>query len=180
MKLSNVNPYVGWCNMSALLDKIDADIRSATDQGPAAIMQVFHLIKQAGDEWGWEWPYKHKMKCCEGTPFQGAYLRLQKLISEHKASKPKSKRNEKGAIYFITMGMSGVLKIGFSTNLDARLKSLKTSSPTKIVLLLVINGTMAEERALHKRFASDRVQGEWFRFSDEIRGFIQTVKANAA
>jgi hypothetical protein len=54
------------------------------------------------------------------------------------------------------------LKIGFSTNPDQRLYGIATASPVGVRLLLSVPGTLADERALHLRFADCHVRGEWF------------------
>jgi hypothetical protein len=82
----------------------------------------------------------------------------------------------KAFVYFISDGE--FVKIGYSADWRARLKALQTSNPRELCAAAVIAGTIADERALHRRFASDRLRAdnEWFRFSDEIRTFIQTAK----
>jgi hypothetical protein len=64
-------------------------------------------------------------------------------------------------IYFISDGDR--VKIGYTArNPHRRLKQLQTGSSRRLYLLAAMPGTMADERALHERFASLRVSGEWF------------------
>lgn len=66
-------------------------------------------------------------------------------------------------IYFIqACGGDNLIKIGVSRAPAERLSSLLTASPVDLKLLLVTLGGRSEERALHVRFASARVRGEWF------------------
>lgn len=78
-----------------------------------------------------------------------------------------------GTIYVI--GYGPYVKIGWTKGeLEGRLKGLRTGAPEPLVVYGTIQGTMAEERELHARFADYRLQGEWFRkrgrFSAWIRG----------
>lgn len=69
-----------------------------------------------------------------------------------------------GHVYFLRSG--NVVKIGFSTNLRERQKSLRTARPEPSFICKVVKGSPATERALHKRFAQYRLAGEWF----DLRG----------
>lgn len=82
-------------------------------------------------------------------------------------------RQSAPVIYFVRVAGQSLVKIGFAENVGERIGTLQTASPFELVLL----GTIAaksrkEEAALHKRFASDRVRGEWFYLSPTIRRYI--------
>lgn len=68
------------------------------------------------------------------------------------------------------------VKIGVTANLRSRLRSLRTGMPGEIVVHLVIPGTPVDERALHARFASFRLKGEWFQLAGPISEFIESEK----
>lgn len=71
-------------------------------------------------------------------------------------------------VYFIRNGTR--IKIGWTTNLKARLTSL--SLPPDAVALTVTGGPQTEE-AMHKRFAKARVgRSEWFEAVPELEAFI--------
>jgi hypothetical protein len=74
-------------------------------------------------------------------------------------------------IYFISG--AGLIKIGVTTKVDARLRSLELSSPVELVFLGMYPGTRSDEFALHKRFAHLRRHGEWFNDTEELRAFIE-------
>ena len=74
-------------------------------------------------------------------------------------------------IYFIRDG--DAVKIGFAADPKNRLRSLRTGNSRKIFILGVMDGGLNEEAALHLRFGSDRIRGEWFRLSHEIISFIE-------
>ena len=80
------------------------------------------------------------------------------------------------AVYVISAGDPKFVKIGFTTNFDQRLRSLKTASHVEPVVHLVIPGTRSLERDLHTRFASARHNREWFRLTDEIAAFIASER----
>lgn len=64
-------------------------------------------------------------------------------------------------VYFI--GVSGHIKIGYSTEVGKRLLELQRSNPLPLTVHAVMIGPVALERALHIRFGSLWVHGEWFR-----------------
>ncbi len=64
-----------------------------------------------------------------------------------------------------------MVKIGRSRSPDDRLASLDETSPVPLRRLLLIEEDVEAE--LHERFAADRVRREWFRFSADIRAFVQ-------
>lgn len=73
-------------------------------------------------------------------------------------------------IYFVQNNT--VVKIGFTTNIVARLRGLQTATHRPCRVLGVMDGTLADEQKLHRRFKAYRVRGEWFDFSSEIETFI--------
>lgn len=77
-------------------------------------------------------------------------------------------------VYFIECG--GFVKIGVAVNVEKRLASLQTGNPAPLTLLVAISGNEKMERELHKRFAVDRVQGEWFNFSPALKAYIGGLK----
>jgi len=82
---------------------------------------------------------------------------------------------QSGKIYFIQAVDSKKIKIGFSAwNVETRLNTLQTGSPEPLALLGAIDGTPADERALHRKFASLRISGEWFQCHDSILEMLGT------
>jgi hypothetical protein len=74
-------------------------------------------------------------------------------------------------IYFIKA--DDRVKIGFSHDPLKRMKELQTGQHRSLRLMGVIEGSLGDEKALHKRFAQYRTRGEWFRLSEEVIGFIE-------
>ena len=85
------------------------------------------------------------------------------------------------AVYFIREeGDDGLIKIGTTTgNPHSRKSALQTGNPRPLRLLVSIPGGPTEEKALHERFAAERVRSEeqigteWFRPSPMLLGFIE-------
>jgi hypothetical protein len=81
-----------------------------------------------------------------------------------------------GHVYFILVGDK--VKIGYSARPLNRLRALQTSHPDKLHILATIPGSQKTEGRLHERFDRYKVRGEWFRFTPEIRGFINRFGHN--
>lgn len=75
-------------------------------------------------------------------------------------------------VYFIG-GRQGPIKIGRTKNVAARLKKLQTGYHRRLYLLAAIPGSQTLEEDLHKRFAPQRMMGEWFARSAELAAMIR-------
>jgi len=84
----------------------------------------------------------------------------RKTNSEHKAPK------KAGCwVYFIEAtkpDKRGPIKIGYSKNPAARLKSLQVSTADTLVLLGTLPGDQTLEARLHNQLKAHRISGEWF------------------
>lgn len=74
-------------------------------------------------------------------------------------------------VYFI-QAPDGLIKIGTSTNVQARLKSLQTAHGRGIELLGVVPGGREVERSFHANWSACRVQGEWFKPTSQMLEWI--------
>jgi hypothetical protein len=74
-------------------------------------------------------------------------------------------------VYFIACG-DDLIKIGHTTNLRSRIRSLRTATPKEPRVLLVLPGTRDDERDLHRKFELYGVGREWFSRCDAIMKFI--------
>lgn len=55
------------------------------------------------------------------------------------------------------------VKIGYTKDIRARLTALQTGNPAHLELLwLCPEGSIAEEKALHRHFSQEHHRGEWF------------------
>lgn len=81
----------------------------------------------------------------------------------------------KGHVYFIQQGGAGSIKIGYSKNPTQRLMGLQTGHSEPLHMRAMAPGSMAQERALHDRFAHLRVSGEWFRPGEDLIAYMRLV-----
>lgn len=86
----------------------------------------------------------------------------------------KEKLNKKGTVYFVEGKEGEGVKIGFTTDLKSRIRSLQTSTPHKLSLLNKIEDAFVEdEYKAHKFFSSCKLSGEWFDISeDDVEDYI--------
>lgn len=82
-----------------------------------------------------------------------------------------------GVVYFIAAA-DNLIKIGHTTNLNARLRSLRTAHPGELQILLVVSGSRDDEQELYRRFAEFRVGREWFKRCEPIEEYITLQLTN--
>lgn len=86
----------------------------------------------------------------------------------------------RGLIYFVRSEVSRKIKIGFTQwKIESRLGHLQTGSSEKLSLIGTMAGTIADERALHRRFYLQNAGGEWFLDSDELSDFATNCAATS-
>ena len=104
------------------------------------------------------------------TETLAAYEALMAALHAKPDPVPHVKRE--GTIYVIAAGE--FVKIGFTDGKPQdRLRMLQTGSPMKLSVVAQMSGTMREERALHRRFAAQRAEGEWFRREGAVAEWIK-------
>jgi rRNA-processing protein FCF1 len=82
-------------------------------------------------------------------------------------------------IYFIGSVESGTVKIGKSSDPEKRLAGLQTGNSNRLFLYGVIRDVNEYyENKLHKRFENIRLEGEWFKLTDELIQFIVSKTSN--
>lgn len=80
---------------------------------------------------------------------------------------------EVGTIYFASCSVEDFpIKIGFATNLAARMAKMQVHLPYPIAVLGTLRGTVRRERDLHTGFAHIWLRGEWFQRTEELVMFI--------
>lgn len=81
-------------------------------------------------------------------------------------------------IYFIQDDTLGHIKIGFTEQeIGDRMSALQTGSPVGLVLLLTMPGDQDVEDALHQRFDSLHLRGEWFFPGPALIGYLLSIAA---
>lgn len=79
-----------------------------------------------------------------------------------------------GFVYFVDG--QGLIKIGYASNPDSRLRAHQVGSPIKLSYLLVVEGSRADEGALHKRLLRFKSHGEWFMDNHFVREEMASLK----
>lgn len=104
---------------------------------------------------------------------------VQSLTTPPEPPQARFRRNSitdesKSEMYFLAG--AGLIKIGISTNLKSRVRSIRNSSPVELELLAIRpNSPSVIEGMFHARFDHLRRHGEWFEDNGEIREFIQSL-----
>ena len=78
-----------------------------------------------------------------------------------------------GFIYFIALN-DQYIKIGYSKLPYRRFFEIKAYNPNNISLIGLMEGSIADERRLHRLFESQRVRNEWFLYNEKMEDFIST------
>jgi hypothetical protein len=76
------------------------------------------------------------------------------------------------SVYFITCRDAGAVKIGSSGDPRLRLKEVQLGCPLEAKLEGLHHGSFEEEHSYHRRFADDRLRGEWFTLTPTIEAII--------
>ncbi|SRR6266545_969923 len=76
------------------------------------------------------------------------------------------------AYFFEAVGVDRI-KIGQSTDVERRFQDIKVSCPVELKVLAATEHYAEYE--LHARFQHLRCHGEWFKATDELRSFINSL-----
>ena len=77
---------------------------------------------------------------------------------------------EEVTLYAIQAPVSGLVKIGSSSDPSGRFKTIQAMSPELLVMHVVAKRDGRElEKRLHKRLSDDRHHGEWFENTQELQ-----------
>lgn len=75
-------------------------------------------------------------------------------------------------IYFIQDCETENIKIGFTNQSKKRLTQLQVSTSSKLNLLGEMEGDRKYEKGLHEYFSPDLIRGEWYKYSNLLKSFI--------
>lgn len=91
-----------------------------------------------------------------------------------RAESKKKRKPQKSVVYVMKDNVRGFYKIGFSTNLAARISALKTANPA-IEIVAEYPGTRQDEAELHNCFgwSGKHVGGEWFDLNKGDLAYIE-------
>lgn len=77
-----------------------------------------------------------------------------------------------------------VVKIGYATDVERRMNTLQTGSPSTLRLIWRVEGASQIEKLMHNRMNEVRLQGEWFNFQtltdsvDQIPNLLNQARFN--
>ena len=83
--------------------------------------------------------------------------------------------NARSVVYYLQRA-DELIKIGYSSRFRERFATLQREHGP-LALLVKHGGNRDAEQAMHRRFADDRVEGEWFLPSDDLWAHINDVRA---
>lgn len=83
----------------------------------------------------------------------------------------KKNKNKLIYTYIIQDIIQGYVKIGFSRNIEARLKRMQTDNANSLRLIGLIEGNC--EKILHNTFAASKIKGEWFECNEELHDWLK-------
>jgi hypothetical protein len=78
-------------------------------------------------------------------------------------------------IYFIFAPSQMLIKIGQAKDVNKRLSSLRGSSPCELRLLATVRSYGDFEHFLHKKLATSRAHGEWFRPDERVLSAVEAA-----
>lgn len=81
-------------------------------------------------------------------------------------------------VYFVEAVGLGLVKIGTTTDLKLRLRTLQLYTPTEVILLATLRGGWKREQEIHHQFSASRQRGEWFRLTQDLADFIGHIQDN--
>jgi len=106
------------------------------------------------------------------------FFELNPNLKNEEEPPQKVKKRKLGFIYLIK-AKTGECKIGYSTNVQQRLKSFQSYPPFKYTLIhhFPSDDMDKSELFLHEKYSQKNIQGEWFNLSDsDISDLIRIEK----
>lgn len=90
------------------------------------------------------------------------------------------RRMERSSVVYLITGVN-LIKIGTTSNLEERIKTLQASSPVQLDVLASGSGGIQVERRLHRQHAEYRHHGEWFDIPEHlVPQLVAVVKSGTA
>jgi hypothetical protein len=82
-------------------------------------------------------------------------------------------------LYFIMNESTGYVKIGFTYDLEERLRKIRLGTPEPLTVIHKVETRFyAElEKMLHERFANKRLRGEWFALNEDDLNYVFSLRS---
>lgn len=81
------------------------------------------------------------------------------------------------SLVYLAQRADGLIKIGWSSDVERRVRELRRDSRSAVELLACFPGDKPDELALHALFADLRVEDEWFHPGAALLAFLESMKA---
>ena len=81
-------------------------------------------------------------------------------------------RAESGYCYLYAAQAGAMIKFGRSTDPETRVQELQVNQPLPVSLLVAVPCHHSLEGAVHRHFAADRINGEWFHATTAVMEFV--------
>jgi hypothetical protein len=112
------------------------------------------------------------------TPTEREAKRLEhEALSAQYRAEAEVRRRERARrwVYFIQAETGGPIKIGISRDVERRRAELQRQERQPLRVLAFMEGTIKDEAAMHQRFATHRLHGEWFSPAPEVLSCIAAL-----
>jgi predicted transcriptional regulator len=141
-------------------EKIDVEsLIKKTKEGKSFLNKTISGLEKKG-------VFKRVQKKIGGL-FCGSYLEFPNGTTYgHDVLDKISKNN--GYVYLFHDSTRDLLKIGFSTNVEKRLKNIKSQFNSNITHISHYDGGIIEENRLQSKFSHLKYHNEWFHYNEDI------------
>jgi hypothetical protein len=78
-------------------------------------------------------------------------------------------------IYFVTCPAANLLKVGFSADVEKRMRTLRYAVPVDLILLGTMNGDRALEMRIQTFLFDHHHHGEWFALNEVVVGHVTAL-----
>ena len=80
-------------------------------------------------------------------------------------------------VYFLReRRKNGFIKIGSTTGLPARIRTLQQGNPHELKIIATIPGCYNVEKTIRKNLEAFKFRGEWFEPADEVLDYIKKIQ----
>jgi hypothetical protein len=184
-----------WANVGTY--DTDAEAHAAADAEYARIKDGTSILLRASGEVLDKRAYSARIGVPPGTvgrwmsegmptlPIGGGAIRVDVSVADAwvKANHPKSVSfGRESLVYFTRRDSDDAIKIGMTADVLRRVPELRKGKDYAVVLLAAVPGDKPLELRIHARFAAERIDpdDEWFRGSDRLVAFVESLGRNAA
>jgi len=96
--------------------------------------------------------------------------KLNDLMSEKQG-----RRHAIGLVYVLEADEGRVIKVGFTTDLAARIRNIRSSHPYYIDLFATYVGTLEDEKKIHERLRPHRLVREWYHPNEAVYDLFEDI-----